>query len=141
MLKTYIFLKNYIFCILFIVFLKICAIIVSYKLKGAYKIMDKKTLKNYVKKGKLLAIVSPKTTFRKCYINWYVIKSNDLFYVGSTYSSVVGMNRSLDCYFKLLDKFPTSYNYSSLNIIYLIYQAYKTIKLLIKRGEIWKMYI
>ena len=67
--------------------------------------MDKKVLKNYVKKGKLLAIVSPKTTFKKCYVNWYVIKSNDLFYVNSTYSSVIGMNRVLECYFKLLDKY------------------------------------
>lgn len=67
--------------------------------------MDKKTLKNYVKKGKLLAIVSPKTTFKKCYINWYVVKNNNLFYVSSTYSKVVGMNRTLDCYFKLLDKY------------------------------------
>ena len=70
--------------------------------------MDKKALKNYVKKGKLLAIVSPKTTFRKCYINWYVIKSNNLFYVSSTYSSAVGMNRVLDCYFKFLDKYDLS---------------------------------
>ena len=75
--------------------------------------MDKKALKNYVKKGKLLAIVSPKTTFRKCYINWYVIKSNNLFYVDATNSAVVGMNRTLDCYFKLLDK----YNLSKLSNI------------------------
>ena len=70
--------------------------------------MEKKVLKNYVKNGKLLAIVSPKTTFRKCYINWYVIKSNNLFYVSSTYSKVVGMNRVLDCYFKFLDKYDLS---------------------------------
>ena len=70
--------------------------------------MDKKTLKNYVKKGKLLAIVSPKTTIRKCYVNWYVIKSNNLFYVNSTYSKVIGMNRVLECYFKLLDKYDLS---------------------------------
>ena len=70
--------------------------------------MDKKTLKNYVKKGKLLAIVSPKTTIKKCYINWYVIKSNNLFYIETTYSSVVGMNRVFDCYLKLLDKYDLS---------------------------------
>ena len=70
--------------------------------------MDKKTLKNYVKKGKLLAIVSPKTTFRKCYVNWYVIKNNNLFYLSSTYSSTVGVNRVLDCYFKFLDKYDLS---------------------------------
>ena len=73
--------------------------------------MDKKTLKNYVKKGKLLAIVSPKTTVRKCHISWYVIKNNNLFYVDTTNSAVVGMNRVLDCYFKLLDK----YNLSKLS--------------------------
>ena len=67
--------------------------------------MDKKTLKNYVKKGKLLAIVSPKTTFRQCFVNWYVVKSNNLFYVSSTYSKVIGMNRVLDCYFKLLNQY------------------------------------
>lgn len=81
--------------------------------------MDKKVLKNYVKKGKLLAIVSPKTTFKKCYINWYVVKNNNLFYVSSTYSKVVGMNRALDCYFKLLDE----YNLSKLSNI----QKYKII--------------
>ena len=81
--------------------------------------MDKKVLKNYVKKGKLFAIVSPKTTFKKCYVNWYVVKSNNLFYVSSTYSKVVGMNRVLDCYFKLLDK----YNLSNLSNI----QNYKII--------------
>ena len=70
--------------------------------------MEKKVLKNYVKKGKLLAIVSPKTTFRKCYVNWYVIKNNNLFYVNSTYSSVIGMNRVLDCYFKLLNQYELS---------------------------------
>ena len=70
--------------------------------------MDKKALKNYVKKGKLLAVVSPKTTFRKCYVNWYVVKNNDLFYIHSTYSSVIGMNRVLECYFKLLDKYDLS---------------------------------
>ena len=70
--------------------------------------MDKKALKNYVKKGKLLAVVSPKTTFRKCYVNWYVVKNNDLFYVNSTHSSVIGMNRVLECYFKLLDKYDLS---------------------------------
>ena len=67
--------------------------------------MDKKVLKNYVKNGKLLAIVSPKTTFKKCWINWYVIKNNNLLYVYSTYSSTIGMNRVLDCYLKLLDKY------------------------------------
>ena len=67
--------------------------------------MEIKALKIYVKKGKLLAIVSPKTTFKKCYINWYVIKSNNLFYVSSSYSSTVGMNRVLDCYFKFLEKY------------------------------------
>ena len=67
--------------------------------------MEKKTLKNYVKKGKLLAIVSPKTTAKNCYINWYVIKNNNLFYVDATSSAVVGMNRVLDCYLKLLDKY------------------------------------
>ena len=81
--------------------------------------MDKKTLKNYVKKGKLLAIVSPKATVRKCYINWYVIKNNNLFYVDATSSAVVGMNRVLDCYLKLLDK----YNLSKLSNI----QNYKII--------------
>ena len=81
--------------------------------------MDKKTLKNYVKKGKLLAIVSPKSTVRKCYINWYVIKNNNLFYVDTTSSAVVGMNRVLDCYLKLLDK----YNLSKLSNI----QNYKII--------------
>ena len=70
--------------------------------------MDKKTLKNYVKKGKLLAIVSPKTTIKKCYINWYFIKNNNLFFIDTTYSSVVGMNRVLDCYFKFLDKYDLS---------------------------------
>ena len=67
--------------------------------------MEKKVLKNYVKKGKLLAVVSPKTTFKKCYVNWYVVKSNNLFYVSSTYSKVIGMNRVLDCYFKLLNEY------------------------------------
>ena len=81
--------------------------------------MDKKTLKNYVKKGKLLAIVSPKTTFRKCYVNWYVIKNNNLLYIDTTNSKVIGMNRVLDCYFKLLDK----YDLSKLSNI----QNYKTI--------------
>ena len=70
--------------------------------------MDKQALKNYVKKGKLLAIVSPKTTIRKCYINWYVIKSNNLFYVDATNSAAVGMNRVLGCYLKLLDKYDLS---------------------------------
>ena len=81
--------------------------------------MDKKVLKNYVKKGRLLCIVSPKTTTRKCYINWYVIKNNDLFYVDATSSIVIGMNRVLDCYLKLLDK----YNLSKLSSI----QNYKII--------------
>ena len=81
--------------------------------------MDKKTLKNYIKKGKLLAAVSPKTTFRKCYINWYVIRNNNLFFIDTTNSKVIGMNRVLDCYFKLLDK----YNLSKLSNI----QNYKTI--------------
>ena len=81
--------------------------------------MDKKTLKNYVKKGKLLAIVSAKATVRKCYINWYVIKNNNLFCVDTTSSAVVGMNRVLDCYLKLLDK----YNLSKLSNI----QNYKII--------------
>ena len=81
--------------------------------------MDKKTLKNYIKKGKLLAVVSPKTTTRKCYINWYVIKNNDLFYVETTSSAAVGMNRALDCYSKLLDK----YNLANLSNI----QNYKII--------------
>ena len=67
--------------------------------------MDKKTLKNYVKKGKLLAIVSPKTTIRKCYTNWYIVKNNNLFFIETTNSSVIGMNRVLDCYFKLLYKY------------------------------------
>ena len=67
--------------------------------------MDKKTLKNYIKKAKLLAIVSPKTTIRKCYVNWYVIKNNNLFFIETTNSAVIGMNRVLDCYFKLLDKY------------------------------------
>ena len=67
--------------------------------------MDKKVLKNYVKKGKLLAVVSPKTTFKKCYINWYVVKSNNLFRIDVTSSAVIGMNRVLDCYFKLLNKY------------------------------------
>ena len=67
--------------------------------------MEKKVLKNYVKKGKLLAIVSPKTTFRKCCVNWYVIKNNNLFYVDATSSATIGMNRVLDCYLKLLDKY------------------------------------
>lgn len=67
--------------------------------------MDKKTLKNYVKKGKLLCIVSPKTTIRKCYINWYVIKNNNLFFIDTTSSAVIGMNRVFDCYLKLLNKY------------------------------------
>ena len=67
--------------------------------------MDKKVLKNYVKRGKLLAIVSPKTTIRKCYVNWYVVKNNNLFYVSSTYSKAIGMSRVLDCYFKLLNEY------------------------------------
>ena len=67
--------------------------------------MEKKVLKNYVKKGKLLAVISPKSTVRKCYVNWYVVKSNDLFYISSTYSKVIGMNRVLDCYFKLLNQY------------------------------------
>ena len=67
--------------------------------------MEKKLLKNYIKKGKLLGVVSSKTTRRKCYIGWYVIKSNDLFYIGSTSSKVIGMNRVLDCYFQLLYKY------------------------------------
>ena len=67
--------------------------------------MEKKVLKNYVKKGKLLAVISPKTTFRKCYTNWYVIKNNNLFFIDATSSAVIGMNRVLDCYFKLLNKY------------------------------------
>ena len=67
--------------------------------------MEKKVLKNYVKKGKLLAVVSPKTTFRKCYVNWYVIKNNNLFFIEATNSTVIGMSRVLECYFKLLDKY------------------------------------
>ena len=70
--------------------------------------MEKKVLKNYIEKGKLLAIVSPKTTIKKCYVNWYVVKSNNLFYIGSTYSKVIGMNRTLDCYFKLLNEYDLS---------------------------------
>ena len=81
--------------------------------------MEKKVLKNYVKKGKLLAVVSPKTTFRKCYVNWYVIKNNNLFFIETTNSKVIGMNRVLECYFKLLDK----YDLSKLSNI----QNYKTI--------------
>ena len=90
-----------------------------YKIKGVYKIMEKKVLQNYVKKGKLLAIVSPKTTFRKCYISWYVVKNNNLFHIDAKSSSVIGMNRVLDCYFKLLDK----YNLSKLSNV----QNYKII--------------
>ena len=67
--------------------------------------MDKKVLKNYIKKGKLFGVVSSETTRRKSYISWYVIKSNDLFYVASTSSAVIGMSRVLDCYLKLLDKY------------------------------------
>ena len=67
--------------------------------------MEKKVLKNYIKKGKLFGVVSSETTHRKSYISWYIIKSNDLFYVGSTNSTVIGMSRVLDCYLKLLDKF------------------------------------
>ena len=70
--------------------------------------MDKKTLKNYVKKGKLLGVVSSETTRRKSYINWYVVKNNNLFYIETTNSKVIGMNRVLDCYFKLLDKYDLS---------------------------------
>lgn len=81
--------------------------------------MEKKVLKNYVKKGKLIAIVSPKTTFRKCYVNWYVIKNNNLFFIEITNSAVIGMNRVLDCYFKLLYK----YDLAKLSNI----QKYKTI--------------
>ena len=81
--------------------------------------MEKKVLQNYVKKGKLLAIVSPKTTFRKCYVNWYVVKNNNLVFVDATNSAVIGMNRVLDCYFKLLDK----YNLSKLSNV----QNYKII--------------
>ena len=67
--------------------------------------MEKKVLKNYVKKGKLLAVVSPKTTIKKCYVNWYVVKNNNLVYVEATNSAVIGMNRVLDCYFKLLNQY------------------------------------
>lgn len=81
--------------------------------------VQKLTLKNYVKKGKLLCIVSPKTTTRKCYVNWYVIKNNNLFFIDETSSTVTGMNRALDCYLKLLDK----YNLSKLWKI----QSFKTI--------------
>lgn len=70
--------------------------------------MDKKVLKNYVKKGKLLAIVSPKTTLKKCFVNWYVIKNNNLFFIDATSSKSVEMNWILDCYFKLLDKYDLS---------------------------------
>ena len=81
--------------------------------------MEKKVLKNYIKKGKLFAVVSSKTTRRKSYIGWYVIKSNDLLYICSTSSKVIGMSRVLDCYFKLLDK----YDLSKLSNI----QSYKII--------------
>ena len=67
--------------------------------------MDKKVLKNYIKKGKLFGVVSPKTTRRKSYISWYVIKNNSLFYVGSTNSAAIGMSRAFDCYLRLLDKY------------------------------------
>ena len=70
--------------------------------------MDKKTLKNYVKKGKLLGVVSSKTTRRKSYISWYVVKNNNLFFIEATNSAVIGMSRALDCYFKLLDKYDLS---------------------------------
>ena len=81
--------------------------------------MEKKALKNYIKKGKLFGVVSSETTHRKSYISWYIIKSNDLFYVDSTNSAVVGMSRVFDCYLKLLDK----YNLSKLSNI----QTYKII--------------
>ena len=67
--------------------------------------MDKKTLKSYIKKGKLLAIVSPMTTSRKLYANWYVIRNNELFYLTLTTSSVIGMDRVFDCYLKLLAEY------------------------------------
>ena len=76
-----------------------------YKLSGVFKIMDKKALKNYIEKGKLLAIVSPKTTFKKCCVDWYVVKNNKLLYVDETSSAVNGMSRILDCYFKLLNQY------------------------------------
>ena len=67
--------------------------------------MEKKVLKNYVKSGKLLGVVSSETTRRKSYINWYVIKNNNLFLIEKTSSAVIGMSRVLDCYLKLLDKY------------------------------------
>lgn len=67
--------------------------------------MDKKTLKNYVKKGKLLGVVSSETTRRKSYISWYVVKNNNLFYIEKTSSAVIGMSRVLDCYLGLLTKY------------------------------------
>ena len=67
--------------------------------------MEKKVLKNYIKKGKLFGVVLSKTTRRKSYISWYVIKSNNLFYVDSTNSAAIGMSRVLDCYLKLLNKY------------------------------------
>lgn len=69
------------------------------------KIMDKKTLKSYIKKGKLLCIVSPMTTSRKLYVNWYVIKNNELLYIDLTTSRVIGMDRIFDCYLKLLAEY------------------------------------
>ena len=70
--------------------------------------MEKKVLKNYIKKGKLFGVVSSETTRRKSYISWYVIKSNVLFYIDKTNSAVIGMSRVLDCYLKLLDKYGLS---------------------------------
>ena len=67
--------------------------------------MEKKVLKNYIKKGKLFGIVSSETTRRKSYISWYIIKSNNLFYVDTTNSAVIGMSRVFDCYLKLLNKY------------------------------------
>ena len=67
--------------------------------------MDRKTLKSYIKRGKLICIVSPMTTTKKCYVNWYVIKNNELLYIDATTSAVIGMNRVLDCYFKLLAEY------------------------------------
>ena len=67
--------------------------------------MDRKTLKSYIKRGKLICIVSPMTTSKKLYVNWYVVKNNDLFYIELTTSSVIGMDRILDCYFKLLSEY------------------------------------
>ena len=81
--------------------------------------MEEKVLKNYVKRGKLLGVVSSKTTNRKSYISWYIIKNNNLLYIETTNSAVIGMSRVLDCYLKLLAK----YNLAKLSNI----QNYKII--------------